>query len=76
MMQDGLVGPWLPRWLHRVNMPTLLVWGEQDRVLPLGQAAAWKKFLPHAELLRVPGAGHLPLDDKPEAAQSVADFMR
>jgi pimeloyl-ACP methyl ester carboxylesterase len=64
MAAAGLIGPWLPRWLHRVKMPTLIVWGEKDRLIPIGQADAWAKLIPHARVLRVPGVGHLPQDEK------------
>ena len=73
--QAGLIGPFLPRWLHRVNMPTLLVWGERDRIISIHHAEQWMKLIPHAKLLRIPDAGHLPLDDKPEYSPAVADFL-
>jgi pimeloyl-ACP methyl ester carboxylesterase len=75
LLKAGLVGPWLARWLHRVNMPTLVVWGEKDRTIPVGQADVWAKLIPHAEVRRFPEAGHLVLDEKPEAVQAVADFL-
>lgn len=75
LLQNGLIGPWLPRWLHRVNMPTLIVWGEEDRVLPVGQADTWKKLIPQAQVLRVPNAGHLVLDESADAPRAIADFL-
>jgi pimeloyl-ACP methyl ester carboxylesterase len=75
LMQNGLAGPWLPRWLHRVNMPTLIAWGDKDRILPAGQAEAWKKLIPHAQVRIFPGAGHLVADEKPECASAIADFL-
>lgn len=75
LMQNGLFGPWLPRWLHRVNMPTMIVWGEKDRILPFEQSAAWTKLIPQAQLLRVPDAGHLPFDEKPESVKAVTEFL-
>lgn len=75
LAQNGLFGPWLPRWLHRVNMPTLLVWGEKDRIIPIQHADHWLKLIPHAKVLRIPEAGHLPLDDQPEYSPAVADFF-
>ena len=70
------MGPWLARWLHRVNMPALVVWGEKDRTVPVGQADAWAKLIPHAKVRRFPGAGHLVLDERPEAVQAVGEFLR
>jgi pimeloyl-ACP methyl ester carboxylesterase len=75
LMQNGLVGPWLPRWLHRVDMPTLIVWGDQDRILPAGQAAAWNKLIPHSVVRIFPDAGHLVADEKPECVEAIADFL-
>jgi pimeloyl-ACP methyl ester carboxylesterase len=75
MLEAGLVGPWLPRWLHRVKVPTLLVWGEKDRIVPIGHADVWKKFIPHAQLLRVPGVGHLPMQEDPSVPPAIADFL-
>ncbi len=75
LMQNGLVGPRLPRWLHRVSMPTLIVWGEKDRILPVEQAEAWGKLIPQARILRVAKAGHLPLDEQPATCATVADFF-
>lgn len=65
----------LHHWLHRVTTPTLLVWGRQDRILPVGQAEAWRKLLPNVEFLSIDGAGHLVLDEKPEAAEAVGRFL-
>ena len=76
LLQTGLVGPWLERWLHRVNMPTLILWGERDRTIPVGQSEAWATLIPHAQLRLFPGAGHLVLDEKPEAVQAVAEFLQ
>ncbi len=35
-------------WLHRVTMPTLIVWGEADRLIPVEQAAIWAGAIPNA----------------------------
>ncbi|HVO16475.1 MAG TPA: alpha/beta hydrolase [Alphaproteobacteria bacterium] len=69
--------PWdpkLPRYLHRVTMPTLIVWGDEDKLIPVQQAELWRKFIPSADIKVFKGAGHLVLDEKPEAAQAVARF--
>jgi pimeloyl-ACP methyl ester carboxylesterase len=64
----------LPRWLHRLTMPTLLVWGEADRLVPVAQADTWAELLPNAELKRLPRAGHLLFDESPDAVAAVSDF--
>jgi pimeloyl-ACP methyl ester carboxylesterase len=76
ILRAGLIGPWLPRWLHRVTMPALIVWGDKDRVVPVGQADEWAKLIPHAQVRRFPGAGHLVLDERPEAVEAISQFLQ
>jgi pimeloyl-ACP methyl ester carboxylesterase len=64
----------LPKWLHRLTMPTLILWGELDRLLPVGQAAVWAELIPNAETRILAGVGHLPFEESPDAARIVADF--
>jgi pimeloyl-ACP methyl ester carboxylesterase len=75
LLHNGLIGPWLPRWLHRVNMPAFIAWGDKDRILPAAHADAWKKAIPHAEVRIYPDAGHLLPDEKPECVKDIADFF-
>jgi pimeloyl-ACP methyl ester carboxylesterase len=65
----------LPRWLHRIAAPTLLLWGEEDRLHPVGQAAAWAELIPNAEVRILPGVGHVPVVESREAVAIVADFV-
>jgi pimeloyl-ACP methyl ester carboxylesterase len=65
----------LPRYLHRLTMPTLLVWGEEDRLLPVQNADLWRQFLPKADIQIFKGAGHLVLDEKREAVDAVQRFL-
>jgi pimeloyl-ACP methyl ester carboxylesterase len=66
----------VPRWLGRVDIPALVVWGEADRLLPPELAPAWAALLPNAELATFPDAGHLVLDESPAAVDAVARFCR
>jgi pimeloyl-ACP methyl ester carboxylesterase len=65
----------LPRYLHRLTMPTLLVWGEEDRLLPVQNADLWRQFLPKADIQIFKGAGHLVLDERREAVDAVQRFL-
>jgi pimeloyl-ACP methyl ester carboxylesterase len=67
--------PKLARWLHRIGVPTLLVWGEQDKVVPFAQAKVWAKLIPGAKIASFKGAGHLVLNEKPEAVAAIAQFL-
>lgn len=64
----------LERWLHRITMPTLLLWGEADRMVPVGQCATWSRLLPNAEEKVLPGVGHLLFDESAEAVLLAAGF--
>jgi pimeloyl-ACP methyl ester carboxylesterase len=64
----------LHRWLHRVRMPALLVWGEADRLIPVEQAAVWAELLPDAEIKLLPAVGHLVFEESREALDAIADF--
>ncbi len=45
--------------LPRIAVPTLLVWGELDVRSPLSVAREFTRLIPHAELVVIPGAGHM-----------------
>jgi pimeloyl-ACP methyl ester carboxylesterase len=67
--------PKFMRHLHRINMPTLILWGEEDQIIPVQQAKLWRKHLPHAEVKRYKSAGHLVHLDRPETVTAIADFL-
>jgi abhydrolase domain-containing protein 6 len=52
--------------LGEVTIPTTLVWGEHDGVLPLSYAAALRDAIPHADLRVIEGAAHIPHLQQPQ----------
>ena len=67
--------PQMQRWLHRIRTPTLILWGENDRIVPLAYGETWQKAIPGARLVVLPRCGHLPIQEKPEEfAACVAEF--
>ena len=46
--------PQLRRWLHRIDIPALIVWGERDKVVPVAQATAWREAIVGSELKIIP----------------------
>jgi pimeloyl-ACP methyl ester carboxylesterase len=56
--------PLLGERLHRVKCPVLLLWGENDRLVPPAYGAAYKKHLPQAELKLLSGCGHMAMFEK------------
>jgi len=62
--------------LHEIRCPVLLVWGEEDRVVPVGAAQAAVREFPDASLLVVPDCGHAPQIERPaEFLGAVAPFL-
>ncbi len=55
----------------------LIVWGDDDKIVPLSAAEAYRRALPDGTRLEiVPGCGHFIDMEKPEAlARLVADFV-
>jgi pimeloyl-ACP methyl ester carboxylesterase len=58
---------WLDGTLSRADMPVLVVWGKQDRLIPVEYAARLEAEFPHADLRVLDGCGHVPMADCPEA---------
>jgi pimeloyl-ACP methyl ester carboxylesterase len=66
----------LSKRLYRVTNPTLLVWGEGDRLVPIVYATAWQTLVPQARLVTVEEAGHMVPYEKPQAvADAIASFL-
>jgi pimeloyl-ACP methyl ester carboxylesterase len=61
--------------LKDFDRPTLLLWGEKDRIVPLPTAEEWQKTLPNAELAVIPGGSHLLPDEFPEAVTVLRKFL-
>lgn len=48
------------------GVPALLIWGEEDRVIPLAEADLLAQALPHSRKVVLPGAGHACYLDRPD----------
>ncbi|MHB8086182.1 MAG: alpha/beta fold hydrolase [Dehalococcoidia bacterium] len=56
--------------LGRIKCPVLIIWGEQDKVIPPVYAQRFKEAIPAARLIMVPEAGHLAQVDSPQIFNS------
>jgi pimeloyl-ACP methyl ester carboxylesterase len=61
--------------LSRLSVPTLLIWGKQDRMMPAGNARAWQTLIANSSVTIIERAGHLLLDESFAARAAVAQFM-
>jgi pimeloyl-ACP methyl ester carboxylesterase len=63
--------------LSRITVPTLLIWGELDSRSPLDVAHQFKAAIPEAELVVIPGCGHVSNLDRPdEVSRVIREFCR
>jgi pimeloyl-ACP methyl ester carboxylesterase len=69
------VRPWplnlVEELMRDLHQPVCLIWGTEDRVLPVAQAHWLKARLPQAELHLLPGIGHVPQEEAPETVNKI-----
>jgi pimeloyl-ACP methyl ester carboxylesterase len=71
-----LNNPKLERRLHRVKAPTLVLWADDDRVVPIEHGRLYAERIPDATLQIVEDCGHAMYFERPEAfADVVTDFL-
>jgi pimeloyl-ACP methyl ester carboxylesterase len=63
--------------LHLLErIPTMIVWGERDSIIPVAHARQAHRLIPGSRLEIIPRAGHFPYIDCPEWAMSlIGDFI-
>lgn len=71
-----MYNPLLRRRLGRIDAPTLLCWGANDRIAPLDRCGqAWMQAIPGARMAAFQESGHVPHLEEPEAvARAITDF--
>jgi pimeloyl-ACP methyl ester carboxylesterase len=63
--------------LPRLRLPTLVLCGSADPVVPVAHARALQEAIPDARLVVIEGGGHVPVSERrPEVAEAVARFLR
>jgi pimeloyl-ACP methyl ester carboxylesterase len=68
--------PALPGMLGKIQTPTLVIWGNADRIVPLECAKLYQQAIPGARLEVIDNCGHFAHLDRPDAlAKLVADFV-
>jgi pimeloyl-ACP methyl ester carboxylesterase len=67
--------PKLAGRLRRIACPTLLLWGDHDRLVPPAHGEAYQKLIPGSELKLIKDCGHMPMFEKEaEFVDSIASF--
>ena len=74
----------LPLWesgfakrIGEIRHPTLILWGEEDRVFPLPTGEDLRRTIKGSALVRIPNAGHIPQWERPDLAnRAMIEFLR
>jgi pimeloyl-ACP methyl ester carboxylesterase len=68
--------PALPGMLGKIRVPTLVVWGEDDEIIPVDCGRQYIEGIPRAELRTLRDCGHFAHMDQPQRLTSlVAEFV-
>jgi pimeloyl-ACP methyl ester carboxylesterase len=72
-----LCNPKLCERLYRITTPTLIIWGESDRLVPPAHGKAYQEGITGSKLVILEKCGHAPPFEKPqETAKLLSDFFR
>jgi pimeloyl-ACP methyl ester carboxylesterase len=58
--------------VRAIKTPTLVMWGAEDKLIPVASAAWFARLLPNATRVTYPGIGHIPMEETPD--RSAADL--
>ena len=74
--QPRWFNPALERWLHRVKVPTMVLWGADDKLLPAAYAKRWQERVPGARVEIIPQCGHVAHIEKADVvADKILGFL-
>lgn len=65
----------LPKRIPEIKIPTLIVWGEDDTIIPVTAAKKFNELIKGSKLITYPQAGHMPMEEHPaEFNKAIAEF--
>lgn len=65
--QPYMYNPQLKRWLARIAVPTLVLWGASDRIVTPAYGQGYAALIPGAQFATIDQAGHHPETEQPDA---------
>jgi pimeloyl-ACP methyl ester carboxylesterase len=75
--QPRLYNPDLEKWLHRIKIPTQIIWGVDDKIIPAACAERWQKRLPNVSVSILDRCGHLPHIEQAEiVSDKITSFIK
>lgn len=57
----------------KLLMPTLIIWGEEDRILHVSSVDKFFDYIPNSEIEILPGIGHAPMVEQPKLTANLLD---
>ncbi len=74
--EPRLFNPDLEKWLRRITVPTHVVWGREDQILPSAYAELWSKRVPGAQVSIIEACGHSPhVEQSDLVADKIGAFL-
>jgi pimeloyl-ACP methyl ester carboxylesterase len=61
----------LKKRIHRIQAPTLILWGQSDGLVPVVYAQAWQQRIPTSQVSLMPRCGHMPMYEDPKGFVSM-----
>ena len=75
--QPRLFNPRLRKWMHRIDVPTHIIWGTEDKVIPPSYAAEFQSLISGSKVTMIDKCGHLPNIERTEAfVEAVGGFLK
>lgn len=59
--------------LTEIAVPTLIIWGAQDKVTPAYNAVTFGEMIPDSRIVMIEGAGHIPMEETPDQTSMAID---
>ncbi|WP_430462657.1 alpha/beta fold hydrolase [Thalassolituus sp. LLYu03] len=76
-MKEQSRNPSLGDRVAQVTTPTLLMWGEEDRWVPLSIMDRFRRDLPNVSVITYEGVGHMPMEELPvQSARDARSFLQ
>lgn len=69
--------PKLPRRLHRIKCPTLILWGDKDGLIPPAHGKAYASMIPGSRLVTIENCGHMaPIEQQDAFIKETVTFLK
>jgi pimeloyl-ACP methyl ester carboxylesterase len=76
IMRANIISKAITERLGNIKAPTLILWGEEDRVIPVDHAREFHARIPGSRLIVYPMTGHIPQEELPDqSASDVREFL-